>query len=212
MIKYAIEKLSALLQARIPEPIYTDGLSGDDYELAVLLNRAFSFWQEIQDAIVPLSRGDLDGVKFARTTNYLSSPFKELHSHLLHLTWQTKQVAAGDYSQRVDFMGEFSEAFNHMIASLDYKQKALTTKIAELEEALAHIARLEGILPICASCKKVRVEESGSDRPGDWVEIESYISAKTEATFSHGISPDCMAKVDSELIRRPGAMTDAPPA
>jgi hypothetical protein len=200
MIKYAIEKLSALLQARIPEPIYPDGFSGDDYELAVLLNRAFSFWQEIQDAIVPLSRGDLDGVRLARTTNYLSSPFKELHSHLMHLTWQTKQVAAGDYSQRVDFMGEFSDAFNHMIASLDYKDKALTTKIAQLEEALAQIETLEGILPICACCKKVRVEEPGAERPGNWVEIESYISARTEATFSHGICPECMAKTHPELI------------
>jgi hypothetical protein len=199
MIPDAIEKLTALLQARIPEPIDTDGLSGDDREVAVLLNRVFSFWQEIQDAIVPLSRGELDGVKLAQTSNYLSSPFKELHSHLLHLTWQTKQVAAGDYSQRVDFMGEFSDAFNHMIASLDYKEKALTSKIAELEDALARIETLEGILPICARCKKVRLEGTDPDQPQNWVEIERYISAKTDAKFSHGICPDCLAKVLPEL-------------
>jgi hypothetical protein len=199
MTREAAEKLSALLQARIPAPIDTEGLSGDDHELAVLLNRVFSFWQEIQDVIVPLSRGDLDGVELARTSNYLSSPFKELHSQLMHLTWQTKQVAAGDYSQRVDFMGEFADAFNHMIDSLDHKEKALNNKIAALEDALARIDRLEGILPICADCKKVRLEGADPDEPRSWVEIEGYISAKTEAKFSHGICP--AATTDDPSLR-----------
>ncbi|MFR7901198.1 MAG: hypothetical protein ACLU6Y_16235 [Ruminococcus sp.] len=38
---------------------------------------------------------------------------KNMHSNLNHLTWQAKQVAKGDYSQTVSFLGEFSEAFNH---------------------------------------------------------------------------------------------------
>lgn len=51
--------------------------------------------------------------------NELAASLKTLHSSLKHLTWQTQQVAKGDYSQRVDFMGDFSEAFNNMIVQLD---------------------------------------------------------------------------------------------
>ena len=57
--------------------------------------------------------------------------------------------------------------------------------IAKLEQALAEIKTLRGILPICASCKKIR------DDKGYWSQIETYISHHTEAEFSHGICPDC---------------------
>jgi len=69
-----------------------------------------------------LARGELsaDGPK---TGNDLAAPLKSLHSSLRHLTWQTKQVAKGDYHQRVSFMGEFAEAFNSMTTQLEKRQK-----------------------------------------------------------------------------------------
>lgn len=63
--------------------------------------------------------------------------------------------------------------------------RALQKKNLELEEALKRVRQLEGLLPICASCKKVR------DERGTWEPIESYISARTAADFSHGICPEC---------------------
>ena len=57
--------------------------------------------------------------------------------------------------------------------------------IAKLEQALVEIKTLRGILPICASCKKIR------DDKGYWNQIETYISHHTEAEFSHGICPEC---------------------
>lgn len=57
--------------------------------------------------------------------------------------------------------------------------------IEELKNALAEIRELRGILPICASCKKIR------DDKGYWQRIESYIQNHTNAEFSHGICPDC---------------------
>ena len=57
--------------------------------------------------------------------------------------------------------------------------------IARLEQALAEIKTLRGILPICVTCKKIR------DDKGYWNQIESYISHHSEAEFSHGICPDC---------------------
>ena len=199
MIGEATEKLALLLRGMIPEPLDTAALTGDELELGTQLNALFCFWQEIRDVILPLSRGDLDGPRLVQTKNYLSSPFKQLHSQLKHLTWQAKQVAAGDYSQRVEFMGEFSEAFNAMVVALDEKDKALNGKIAHLEEALAHIATLEAILPVCSSCKKVRMEGFASDEQEAWVDIEKYISGKTETKFSHGLCPECLEKAQDGI-------------
>lgn len=57
--------------------------------------------------------------------------------------------------------------------------------IAELKEALSNIKILKGLLPICASCKKIR------DDNGYWKKLEVYIQEHSEADFSHGICPDC---------------------
>lgn len=57
--------------------------------------------------------------------------------------------------------------------------------IAELQEALAQVRTLSGLLPICASCKKIR------DEQGHWHQIEAYIREHSEAQFSHGICPKC---------------------
>lgn len=64
--------------------------------------------------------------------------------------------------------------------------------IAELQEAMAQIKTLSGMLPICASCKKIRNDK------GYWERIESYIVKHSEAEFTHGICPDCMKKLYPE--------------
>ena len=59
----------------------------------------------------------------------------------------------------------------------------------ELGRAMAEIQVLSGLLPICASCKKIR------DEQGAWHHVEVYISKRSEATFSHGICPECVVKL-----------------
>jgi PAS domain S-box-containing protein len=61
--------------------------------------------------------------------------------------------------------------------------------IVKLEKALEEIKRLKGILPICASCKKIR------DDKGYWQQIEAYIRDHSEAEFSHSLCPDCIKKL-----------------
>ena len=58
----------------------------------------------------------------------------------------------------------------------------------EQQEALNNIKTLEGLIPICSICKKIR------DDTGYWNQIEAYIQAHTEANFSHGICPGCAKK------------------
>lgn len=61
--------------------------------------------------------------------------------------------------------------------------------ISELKNSLAEVKVLKGIIPICATCKKVR------DDRGYWNQVESYISNHSEAEFSHGLCPECMDKM-----------------
>ena len=65
--------------------------------------------------------------------------------------------------------------------------------VLELKKAMAEIKILQGILPICASCKKIR------DDQGSWNQIESYIRKHSEAEFSHGICPDCARELYPDL-------------
>ncbi len=69
----------------------------------------------------------------------------------------------------------------------------LQDKIMLLEAARANVKHLEGIIPICMYCKKIR------DDKESWLQMESYISEHSEALFSHGICPECfpMAKNDA---------------
>lgn len=66
--------------------------------------------------------------------------------------------------------------------------------IAKLQAALAEVKRLGGLLPICASCKKIRDDE------GYWHQVDVYIRDHTETEFSHGICPECMEKLYPEYI------------
>lgn len=65
--------------------------------------------------------------------------------------------------------------------------------IQELQEALAKVKSLSGLLPMCASCKRIR------DFQGYWEQVEAYISAHSDAEFSHSICPDCREKLYPEL-------------
>ncbi|OGR94195.1 MAG: hypothetical protein A2016_05465 [Elusimicrobia bacterium GWF2_62_30] len=61
--------------------------------------------------------------------------------------------------------------------------------IAQLKDALSKVKLLSGLLPICASCKKIRNDK------GYWNQIESYVRDNSDAKFSHGICPDCVKKL-----------------
>jgi PleD family two-component response regulator len=67
--------------------------------------------------------------------------------------------------------------------------------IGELQEALAKVKTLSGLLPICSSCKKIR------DDKGYWNQIESYIRERSEADFTHGICPKCAKMLYPGLLK-----------
>jgi PAS domain S-box-containing protein len=68
--------------------------------------------------------------------------------------------------------------------------------IRKLEEAMANVRTLKGLLPICASCKKIRDDE------GYWNQIEDYVREHADVRFSHGICPECAARIYPEYVGR----------
>jgi hypothetical protein len=68
--------------------------------------------------------------------------------------------------------------------------------IAALEKSLSEIKRLQGLLPICSHCKKIRNDK------GYWEHVELYVSEHSEAEFTHGICPECMRKYYSKYMDR----------
>lgn len=78
-------------------------------------------------------------------------------------------------------------------------QQSLADRVRALEEALARVKQLQGLLPICSYCKKIR------DDQNYWQQVESYIAEHSQAQFSHSICPDCyekLVKPELDQLRR----------
>lgn len=101
------------------------------------LGRGLSYLQyaveEMLHYSADLSKGNLSG-KYPSRENFLCTNLKNLHANLNHLTWQAKQVAAGDYSQHVSYLGEFSEAFNTMTDQLKEREALLKEEAAKVKK------------------------------------------------------------------------------
>jgi PAS domain S-box-containing protein len=98
-------------------------------------------------------------------------------------------------------------AIEHDITIMKREENERLMLINELTAALARVKTLSGLLPICASCKKIR------DDSGYWKKIETYISERTEAEFTHGICPDCMTKLYPQYASKTSSKPEpaAPP-
>ena len=120
--------LRNIFNFKTQEPIDLEKID-DEY---VALAKGLMYFEhgltEYNEFAKSLARGELD-VKLPPTTNEISGPLKSLHASLKHLTWQSQQVAKGDYKQRVDFMGEFADSFNTMIEQLDERRLKLEEEI-----------------------------------------------------------------------------------
>lgn len=92
---------------------------------------------EMQAYSEELSQGNLAG-HYPSRDNFLCSNLKNIHANLNHLSWQAKQVAAGDYSQHVSYLGDFSEAFNTMISQLKEREQLMKEE-AEKEKQRAEV-------------------------------------------------------------------------
>lgn len=152
-----------------------------------------ALFQQGRTAGVYKARGGVDGVE--RTF-----AFAKVGQHPLYL-----HVGLGseDYLARWRTVARWSWSLAGLFTLLTSGLAWLLHRAwkRERERAREEVQELRGLLPICASCKKIR------DDAGYWNQIESYVQAHSAATFTHGICPECMARMYPELPSRRGLRT-----
>ncbi|OPZ03735.1 MAG: putative transcriptional regulatory protein pdtaR [candidate division BRC1 bacterium ADurb.BinA364] len=140
--------------------------------------------------LMDIAMPGMDGLRAAREIqDRCPTPIVMLTAHdSPALVEQASQAGAGAYLVKPPKAGEIERAI--AIARARFRDMAELRRLNdELRRALDNVKQLKGLLPICASCKKIRNDE------GQWSEIEVYIRQRSEAQFSHGLCPDCAKKL-----------------
>jgi class 3 adenylate cyclase len=150
-------------------------------QLYEYFNKMVEEFNKVSDFSFSLSRGELDFVPPADGKMVILQSFKSLQASLKHLTWVTQQIAGGAFNHKVDFMGDFSEAFNDMTRQLE----EAFLKIQQQNEALSlanqtikkerekSVALLNNILP-----ERVvkELEEKGYSAPKQFQNVVVFFS------------------------------------
>jgi phosphoserine phosphatase RsbU/P len=103
------------------------------------------------------------------------------------------EAGADDYISKPFDRAELRARINVGLRMLAL-QRSLADRVAELEQALKSVRQLQGLLPICSYCKRIRTDGNY------WQRVEEYISAHSDAQFSHGICPGCFDTVVKKQI------------
>jgi CheY-like chemotaxis protein len=144
-------------------------------------------------AILDWMMPEMDGIELCRRVRSLST---ETPPYLILLTAKTRkedvviglEAGANDYLTKPFDRAELCARVQVGAQVLEL-QSNLAARVHELEAALSQVRQLQGLLPICSYCNKIRDEQNY------WHKVESYISEHTEVVFSHGICPACYTGV-----------------
>jgi len=155
-------------------------------------------WQALQDAdsprlaILDWMMPEMDGVEIIRKIRERSE-LKTMYIILLTAKGRKEDIVSGLETGADDYITKpFDREELHARVQVGQRvvelQSALEDRIQELQDALEQIKTLKGLIPMCASCKKIRDDE------GYWQQVETYIMERSEVEFSHGLCPDCLKK------------------
>jgi phosphoserine phosphatase RsbU/P len=156
-------------------------------------------WHQIQErtqsTVLILDRmmPGLDGVDLCRSARLLPT-FPPLYILMVTSASETADVTSGLDAGADDYVIKpFKPAELKARAQVGMRmvalQESVARRLAELEEALANVKQLRGLLPMCSYCKKIRVDDKY------WQQLEGYLTDHSEAEFSHGICPECFPTV-----------------
>lgn len=104
-------------------------------------------------------------------------------------------AGADDYLQKPANREELRARIRNASRTIEL-QLSLAKRVFELEAALSKVKQLQGLLPICAYCKKIRSDNNY------WQQVESYLSSFSDVRFSHGICPDCYERIVEPQLRK----------
>jgi diguanylate cyclase (GGDEF)-like protein/PAS domain S-box-containing protein len=133
MLDRACALLREILTAKVPPELPADLAAETEFA------RLHAELLELRRFVMDIAGGDL-----STSTNikgYTAGTLKTLQANLKHMTWQTQMIATGDFSQRLDFMGEFSDAFNSMTAQLEESLRTIQENKEELRRINAGLQR-----------------------------------------------------------------------
>ena len=162
------------------------GYGEEDLERGIPAKDFFANEEEYQRAL-ELIRGYI-GKSLEEKIAYTRSGRQDLHDFRARRKDGTEFYAESQTSYVLDDQG-MPVKFRTLIRDITERVEAereMERLIEELQDALAHVKTLKGLLPICASCKKVR------DDDGYWSRLEAYLGQHSNVEFSHSICPDCM--------------------
>jgi sigma-B regulation protein RsbU (phosphoserine phosphatase) len=151
-------------------------------------------------AVLDIMMPGMDGCEVCRNVRQLSV---DIPPYLILLTAMTAkedvvkgiQSGANDYLTKPFHREELKVRVEVGVRMLEL-QRVLADRVKELEEALSQVKQLQGLLPICSYCKKVR------DDQNYWQKVDTYISDRIDLQFSHGICPDCLDRMTSRTKER----------
>lgn len=169
-----------------------------EYEVVTTVDGAEA-WEVLQQdnppqlAILDWMMPNMDGVEVCRRVRAQEN-LQHLYIIILTARDTTDDIAealnsgADDYVAKPFNRKELQARIQVGRRVLDL-QIALAQRVRQLEESSEREKHLQGLLPICSYCKKIR------DDQNYWQQVESYIGARSEAAFSHSICPDCYQKI-----------------
>lgn len=151
--------------------------------------RALSVADAPQVAILDWMMPEMDGIEVCRE---LRSQLREKYTYIIFLTarGQTKDIVTALESGADDYLikpFDPQELRSRLQVGLRVLklESALAGKVSELEHAIQHVKVLQGLLPICMYCKKIR------DDSDSWHRLESYIEKHSSAMFTHSLCTEC---------------------
>jgi len=172
---YKLGKGNSVEPLQLPENYPEDEL----HQLYHYFNTFLENQNQIMQFIYALSNGDLN-YQPPKGTNAMLQPFKNLQASLKHLTWVTTQVASGDFDHYVDFMGEFSKAFNDMTRQLKEafeEIKVANDVIRKDKDRIRHL--LSNVLPEATIAE---LESHGISAPRSFDDVVVFMSDITNFT------------------------------
>lgn len=120
----------------------------------------------------------------------------------------TKPFNAAELSARVQIHLDLKHAkktIQDQAEELTWTNKRLMKKNQKLEQALAEIETLKGLLPVCSNCKKIRLPKADTGKLSSWISLEAYLHEHTAAEVTHSICPGCIAELYPDLVNRDDA-------